>query len=210
MGAPRTRTRRRRFRSGPLVATLVATAVLLVAALLLTGPSVPIAQETAPVTVSGQALPDVADQGAEPAVGMPAPDARGRSIDGREVRLVTPGQPTAIVLLAHWCGHCQAEVSEMVDWLAERGHPSDVRLVAVSTLVNPDMPNYPASAWFEREGWPVETLMDDADSSVAEAFGLTGTPTWVFVGRDGDVAGRVTGRLGIPGLEAALTALAAD
>lgn len=156
------------------------------------------------MSVSGESLPPLPDTGPDPAVGMPAPTVRGQGLSGNALHLGAPGQPTAIVLLAHWCPHCQAEVPELMTWLEGGGLPGGARIVAVSTLADPQRPNYPPSRWFEREGWTVPTMLDDEADSVAEAFGLTGTPFWVLVDGDGRVAGRSAGRLPTSALGTAL------
>jgi hypothetical protein len=47
----------------------------------------------------------------------------------------------------------------------------------------------------EREGWPIPVVVDDEDSSVGGAFGLTFFPFAVFVDADGVVLGRLSGAI---------------
>lgn len=89
-----------------------------------------------------------------------------------------------MILLAHWCSHCQAEVTRVQSWLDEQPPPGGVTLRAISTLV------------------------DDADSSAAAAYGLRGTPLWVFIDGDGQVVQRYAGELEIEDLEPILESLA--
>ncbi|MGZ4105328.1 MAG: TlpA family protein disulfide reductase, partial [Actinomycetota bacterium] len=56
-------------------------------------------------------------------------------------------------------------------------------------------PNYPPSTWLKNEGWTPEVLVDDAEGSVAAAYGLSATPMWVFIGADGVVKFRVEGEM---------------
>jgi hypothetical protein len=51
-------------------------------------------------------------------------------------------------------------------------------------------------------------ILDDERNSVAAAFGLPAYPYFVFVGADGTVAGRVTGRVGADQLTAIALSLA--
>jgi hypothetical protein len=103
----------------------------------------------------------------------------------------------AIVILAHWCPHCQAEVPLLVDYLESSGMPDGVRLVAISTSINRAQPNYPPSAWLEREGWTPTTLVDDSANRALAALGMRNFPGFVFVGADGRVVGRLTGEIPI-------------
>ena len=66
--------------------------------------------------------------------------------------------------LAHWCPSCQAEVPRLVDYLDSTGMPEGVRIVALSTSIDAARPNYPPSAWLDREEWTAPTMIDDATS----------------------------------------------
>jgi hypothetical protein len=70
-----------------------------------------------------------------------------------------------------------------------------VEILSVSTAVSPDRLNYPPSAWLEREDWAVPVLVDDADGSVAQAFGLSAFPFFVAVDAGGEVVARGSGEL---------------
>jgi len=85
-----------------------------------------------------------------------------------------------------------------------------VDVYAVSTWADASKPNFPPGRWLREEGWPVPTLVDDKDSSVGRAFGLHGTPFWVFLDGTGRVAGRLEAELGGAGLERALELLGAQ
>lgn len=165
--------------------------------------------ETAAVSVTGDPLSPLAQPGADDAVGRPAPVLAGTGVDGQPLT-IDPGTggPVAIVFLAHWCPHCQREVVEVQRWLDTDAMPDGVRLRAVSTLVTADRPNYPPSDWLADAGWSVPTLADDEHSTAANAYGLDGTPYWVFVDGDGSVVGRSSGSLPIAALDATLQDLA--
>lgn len=152
-----------------------------------------------PVSVSGAALPTLGD-GADPAVGVAIPEVDGKDFAGRPVALRKDGTPKLIVFLAHWCPHCQAEVPVISGWMSDQGAPPGVEILSVSTAVSPDRPNYPPSAWLEREAWAVPVLVDDADGSVAQAFGLSAFPFFVAVDAGGEVVARGSGELDVEGL----------
>jgi cytochrome c biogenesis protein CcmG/thiol:disulfide interchange protein DsbE len=130
------------------------------------------------------------------AVGATAPILRGSSFDGTAVR-IEPGDGTRKIILfvAHWCPHCQREAPLLVDFLAANPLPDDIELVAVSTGVDANAPNYPPQGWLAEEGWRAPVLADSADNDAAAAYGLTSYPYFVALRGDGSVVARVTGEL---------------
>lgn len=160
------------------------------------------------VVIEGSALPAFTDPADDPAVGQPVPILSGTGLDGEPLRIGAGQGPMAIVLLAHWCSHCQAEVPVLVEYLASKGMPPGVRLVGLSSSIDPTRPNYPPSAWLEREGWSVPTLVDDASSRALAALGMTSFPGFVFVDADGRVVQRFTGEMRAATFEQAVRALA--
>lgn len=156
-----------------------------------TGP----AAEITDATVSGDALPPMTpgEQAQDAAVGRQAAELSGTSIAG-EPMTITPGDgtPKAIVFLAHWCPHCQREVPVVTDWVADGGQPEGVELVAVTTGIDRNRPNFPPSDWLEREEFPAATLVD-GDNAAAQAYGLTNYPYWVLVNGEGVVVQRWSG-----------------
>ena len=145
-------------------------------------------------TVTGDALPAYGD-GVDAAVGLVPPSASGTDFDGAAVEIANDGRPKIILMLAHWCSHCQAEVPVVEAWLDAGNLPDGVDIYSVATGTSETRDNYPPKAWLEREGWSVPLIVDDASYSVGNAFGLTAYPFWVFVQADGTVAARTTGEL---------------
>jgi cytochrome c biogenesis protein CcmG/thiol:disulfide interchange protein DsbE len=158
-------------------------------------------EQTRPVTVTGQALALHAE-GVDPAVGAAAPELAGARFDGTELRIGDDGRPKVLVFLAHWCPHCQREVPVLVDWLAENGTPDDLDIYGVATATSADRPNYPPSAWLEREGFTPLTLADDEAGSAAQAYGLAAFPFFVAVDAENQVVARGSGELTVEQLEA--------
>ncbi|HEX4902206.1 MAG TPA: TlpA disulfide reductase family protein [Acidimicrobiales bacterium] len=163
------------------------------------------ALSTAEVTVRGEALPPLGD-GQDPAVGTPAPELEGVSVDGTPTNVEPAGRPTLLAFLAHWCPHCQAELPRLVD-LADAGELDDLRAVAVLTGTDESRPNFPPGEWIEDEGWEGEVLLDDADQPAAAAYGLSSYPFLVLLDADGNVVARSAGELGMEGLEVFLAQL---
>ncbi len=150
--------------------------------------------ETNAVVIDGAPLAELTS--VDEALGAPAPRATGTGFDGLRVDLLADGEPAVIGFFAHWCPVCQGEVDELAGHLAGADTPDDVRIVAVSTSASSERDNYPPSAWFADENWPTPILLDDAESTLAQAYGLPGFPLWVAVDADGNVAGRVSGAIG--------------
>jgi cytochrome oxidase Cu insertion factor (SCO1/SenC/PrrC family) len=162
----------------------------------------------AAVGVSGTSLPALTDPAADTAVGQELPTLTGTDISGEPISIAPGDGPVAIVLLAHWCSHCQAEVLVLVDYLASTGMPEGVRLVALSTSIDAARPNYPPSTWLEREAWTVPTLVDDASSRGLAALGMSSFPGFVFVDGDGRVVQRYTGEMPAEAFDQVVRALA--
>ena len=141
------------------------------------------------------------------AAGQVAPDVLGKNFDDSVVTITNDGKAKAIVFLAHWCSHCQAEVPRVQQWLDETGGVEGVDMYSVSTAINSGRTNYPASTWLDNENWTVPVIVDDKDSSVLTAYGSGGFPYWVFLNADGTVAVRTAGELSIAQLEEILNTL---
>ena len=149
----------------------------------------------AATVVDGAALPAFSDPVADAAIGQSIPTLTGTDLSG-EVISIDPGDgPMVVVAVAHWCPSCQAEVPRLVDYLASSGMPEGVRIVALSTSIDAARPNYPPSAWLDREEWTVPTMVDDATSGGLTALGMTSFPAFVFVNGDGTVAQRLVGQI---------------
>ena len=149
------------------------------------------------VTVTGDALPafpEDTNPATDPAVGLTIPTITGKSFDGSKVE-IKPGKPQLIVLVAHWCPHCQAEVPLLVDWMADGTIPSDVDVIAVSTSANEAQGNFPPASWLEKEEWNKPVLVDSANSSVLKAFGAQSYPSLLAVDASGKVTQRASGEL---------------
>lgn len=147
-------------------------------------------------SIQGEQLPPAPqDPTTDPAVGSPAPVVEGTDFDESSVTIGAPGPPQLVMFMASWCPACQQELTEVVDWMAQGGLPDEVELRAVATGLDASRPNWPPDVWFEEEGFTGEVLVDDADGSVARAYGLPATPFWVALDADGQVVARVAGLL---------------
>ncbi len=198
-------TTRRRL---PLVAVLIAVvAVVLLGAIVITtlgdddtaeqpasGTGV---AEVQPVTVTGDPLTEFPGNGGDdPSIGATAPVVDGKGFDGTPQSIGgATGRPSLVVFVAHWCPHCRAEIPRLVEWRADGTIPEDIDLVAVSTAVESEAPNYPPSAWLDEVGWQDGLLVDDADGTAAGVYGLPSYPYFVALDAEGRVVLRATGEL---------------
>lgn len=175
---------------------VVAIAAIVAVLIASPGPSGPHEPAAQPVHVAGSPLPELTESAADPAVGQELPRLSGTGLDGQLLEIGPGDGPMAIVVLAHWCPHCQAELPRLVEVIDTGGVPAGVSVVGLSTAIDPARPNYAPSAWLEREGWAQPTLIDDANSTALESLGLNSFPGFVFVDADGRVAQRLTGEIG--------------
>lgn len=207
---PQTRQPDARWWESPIVwvSALIALAIVVAAIISLAGGddepdsntdllpsalSTALASETAPVETVGAPLPPFADP--DTAIGSSAPSITATTIDGDPVTITEDGTARLFGFFAHWCPHCQDELPIVSAWLKANPLPEGVEMIAVSTGVDPTAPNFPPSAWFEREQWPTTVLVDSPTGDLAAGFGLTAFPFWVAVDGDGTVLTRLSGRL---------------
>ena len=154
--------------------------------------------EICSVTVEGSALPPLENPNNDAAVGLTAPVLVGESFDGSAVTTAPEGGPVMVVFLAHWCPHCNDEIPRLIELEDAGRFPDDLKILAVSTAVAPDRPNFPPSEWIVEKGWPWPVMADDYDFTNqtfvgASAFGVNAFPFITVVGADGTVLGRWSG-----------------
>ena len=195
----------RNFPIFPVIVGVVA--VTLVTLVVLTFDSGGAGNETGSPAITGETLPFLPESGSDPALGMLAPEVSGTDFDGTALSMTDDGRAKVILFVAHWCPHCQREVPIVQDWLDSTTLPPNVDFYTISTSISSTRENYPPSAWLEREGWTAQVILDDAASSVGNAFGLTAFPFWVFTSADGTVKTRVTGGVAPNDLDATVATL---
>ncbi len=149
-----------------------------------------------PIETTGDSLFTTRDP-----VGMPAPTITGRSFDDSAVR-IDGTEPTVVVVMAHWCPHCQAEIPRIVDAYRAGKLPDGVRVIGVATANTTERGNFPPAAWLDRESWPFAVMVDDEDGTAMHALGVSGFPTIVAIGADGTVRAHTSGENELSGLQA--------
>ena len=142
----------------------------------------------------GSSLPTVAQSGPDPASGIPAPAISGTDLDGNPLSVPKDGRPHVLLVLAHWCPHCQAAVPQLVK-LNQQNTMNGISFYGIVSAITPEGDNYPPSDWLRRENWPFPTFLDNADNEIAKTLGVTAFPFYVFVDAQGNVLLRLTGDL---------------
>ncbi|MET0145152.1 MAG: TlpA disulfide reductase family protein [Ilumatobacteraceae bacterium] len=161
------------------------------------------------VTVEGAPLPR-GEAPDDPSVGDTVPTLRGEDYAGASTAIV-PGQdgPLMIVVMAHWCPHCNNEVPKLIEWGASGAVPDGLQVVGVSTAASDEAPNFPPGEWLQDLGWDWPVIADDADQTAAQALGVTGYPFIMFVDATGDLMFRVAAELPIDDIQRLADAAAA-
>ena len=161
-------------------------------------------EQTRPVDVSG-ALPTFASDGTDTAIGQAVPTINGHSFDGASVSIEPNGRPKVVIVAAHWCPHCQAELPRVATYLAQ--HPdaaTGIDITVVSTDVSSSRPNYPPGEWLAGINWPTPVIADDDNGRAAQALGTSSFPYFVVAGANNQVVARRSGELAIDEFSALL------
>ena len=181
---------------GSIAAAIAIAAIVAVATQSSSDDVVTGVEEFNSVEVAGDALPEYSAEVADAAVGMIAPVLTGQGFTGNKIT-TTPGAPTLLVFLAHWCQYCQREVPLLVQWNRDGLVPSGLDVIAITTSTDPTSPNFPPSEWLAREEfpalWPVMT--DSGEKTAATAMGVSGFPFFVLLDSTGKVALRTSGEI---------------
>ncbi len=119
------------------------------------------------------------------------------------------GTPRAWLIWAHWCPHCQRELPPLSEWYAANAdqYPS-VELISVTSSIDPARGN-PLEPYLDELQLPFPTILDP-DLVLAEQFGLSAYPFWVFTSGDGTTLLRVAGFLEIDQVANIFTQLEAE
>ncbi len=100
------------------------------------------------------------------------------------------GKPTVLSIWAPWCPHCQVELP-VVDRVMQ-GYP-DVGWVTIATSIGRSGPS--PARFMEDRGLDFPVAVDDAETTLAQAFGIQVFPTLYFVNSDGTVARELEGEV---------------
>lgn len=106
---------------------------------------------------------------------------------------------------APWCPHCQAELPALAQVLQQ--FPA-VNFASVATAIGAAPGPSPAE-YMQQKGLSFPVAVDDANSTLAQAFGIQAFPTIFFVQADGTVQQAYEGELAAADLQQAVQNLLA-
>jgi cytochrome c biogenesis protein CcmG, thiol:disulfide interchange protein DsbE len=161
------------------------------------------------VQVDGTPLPT--GQGPQdPSIGTTVPTITGTDYSGKPVT-ITPGKdgPLMIVVMAHWCPHCNNEIPKLVEWGKSGNVPDSLKVVGISTAAASGAPHFPPHEWLTSVGWEWPVIADDEDQTAAAAVGTTAYPFLMFVDAKGQLMFRISGELPIEDVQQLADAAAA-
>jgi peroxiredoxin len=124
----------------------------------------------------------IAETQAATPVGHPAPYFQLKRIDGGRVSLADlRGKPAVIVFWSAWCSSCKEEAPR-IDALADEYGRKGVRVLGI------DIKDSAARTESGVREFGIRySVARDPDASVAHAYQVTGTPTIIFLDREGVV-----------------------
>jgi cytochrome c biogenesis protein CcmG/thiol:disulfide interchange protein DsbE len=166
--------------------------------------------EVQPVTVTGAPLIPFAGTEGDPAIGVTAPVMDGFGFDGAPISIGPDGSQKMVVVLAHWCPHCNREVPVINAWKDAGGVPEGLEVVGISTAAAAEADNYPPSKWIDEMEWTWPVMADSEAQDAAIALGVSGYPTMVILDGDGTVLARASGEMGMEDLDAFVDAALAS
>jgi thiol-disulfide isomerase/thioredoxin len=121
----------------------------------------------------------------------------------------TDGTARAWLIWAHWCPHCQRELPPLSEWYAANADQyPNVELISVSSSIDPTRGN-PLEPYLDELQLPFPVIVDP-DLTLAEQFGLSAYPFWVFTAGDGTTLLRVAGFLEIDQVASIFSQLEAE
>jgi thiol-disulfide isomerase/thioredoxin len=114
-------------------------------------------------------------------VGYDAPDFTLPALEGEQVALTSligRGKPVLMVFMSPWCGPCASLMPRIHQW--QQGLSERLTLAVIS------MGTAEQNAAFEEQG--IADVLLAQGMEIADMFGIAGTPSAVFVSRDGKIA----------------------
>lgn len=136
--------------------------------------------------------PVIEVEGAGAEIGERFPFVRGETYGGDSLT-IDPGQGAMIIgFIAHWCSHCQSDI-EALEASVATGEFDPEAVTFISTR------HLPLLSWPPEQGLGLDQLGDrvlvDTDASLAQFFGIRGTPQWIFIDEDGVISDTAFGSL---------------
>jgi thiol-disulfide isomerase/thioredoxin len=139
-------------------------------------------------------------------VGAQVPDFSAPGLEGGRVSWTDAlGKPTALVVWASWCPHCQRELPFYSRVAAS--FPT-VKVLTVTTAIGL-YPGPTPQEFVRGHGLQLAVAVDDSRNTIAWALGVRSYPTTYWVGPEGRVRGVLIGEVGEASIRESFHALAA-
>jgi thiol-disulfide isomerase/thioredoxin len=133
-----------------------------------------------------------------PAQRQPAPALSGTDmITGQQVNLADmKGKPTMVVAWAHWCPHCQKELPQIQQ--VSQDTKDKYNFITFTTSAQPGQgpEGYQDPQQFIDTVGLTIPVIDDADGSIAKAWGVQGFPSIWVLDSQGRIAEKASGEQG--------------
>jgi peroxiredoxin len=120
--------------------------------------------------------------GNPPAFTLPGLDGRRHDLEDLK------GRVGFLYFWATWCPHCSKELPSSMEKLHRELGPQGLTVWAINIAEPPEH----VANWVKQRGISMLVLFD-TDGTVTRAYRVTGTPTVVLLGRDGQWVGRGVG-----------------
>lgn len=134
------------------------------------------------------ARPGQGEAGLKIAVGAAAPDFALKDLDGQEVTLASlKGRVIVLDFWASWCGPCKAGMPS-IQKIHEAYAGKPVTILGIDVW---ERKADAGATYFREKGFTYRCLLQGEE--LARAFGVTGIPTLVVIGKDGKVEMTETG-----------------
>lgn len=126
----------------------------------------------------------------------PAPEFFAAGLEGAAFNSATLSQKTILVFWATWCGPCTIELSRLNDLVKDRVIKHD-QVLAISIGEQADT----VRAAVQERGYLFHVATDE-QGTAANAFGVRGTPTVIFIDESKKINWMTTGLSPLLGLRA--------
>lgn len=157
-------------------------------------PAAPSSPATSIQTTGTQAAPD-----------FTLPIVSGNGLTGQTLTLSSlRGKVVLLEFMEPWCPHCQAEAPVLEKLYTQYSNNSDVVMLSVAGPW--EGATAQDAAGFIKTYGSSWTYVYDSSGSIVNEYGVTATPTFIIIGRDGSLLARYEGDQTIDTLAAGLTA----